>query len=552
MKEDNKSSKRKRGRNFKRKFTSVLLSTLLTVGIVAVPSLASAAVEEVPSLAFTSAFEFANIKVFETVGGGTVSKIGQSTLGFTFGLGWKEYKAQENPGWQFDKWTYTLALKGEQLGNRVDGVTGQYTFSNSHNSKKINYDDKGKIISVNRLLSAGETYRNPLSYTITANFNPTIVAYAEDRGTISDPGSSVVNIGGEKTYQIRAEDGYQIKAIIVDDIDTGVGAGATECDYRFSNVQKPHSISVEFEAKPVTMYNIDLSANSAEGGTVEGAGSYAAGTSLTVKAVPNDGYHFVKWVELEATRSGAESTVSTDQNYTFTVDRYRYLVAIFEADPPVNRYHIELSASPAEGGTVTGGGTYDEGATVTVKAVPNAGYHFVEWREMRLELELNRSVKSLREMNGVSVSGDQNHTFAATDHRFLIAIFEKDARYQITLSADPAEGGTVTGGGTYGKNSSTTIKATATNGYKFVKWTENGNEVSKDAGYNVTVTEDRNFVAVFEKEKTVTVNDKKVSQASPKTGDNNSIPILLGLLVASVGALTLAGFQIKKRNNTTK
>lgn len=40
---------------------------------------------------------------------------------------------------------------------------------------------------------------------------------------------------------------------------------------------------------------------------------------------------------------------------------------------------VTVNASPAEGGTVTGGGTYESGSTVTATATPNSGYVFSHW-----------------------------------------------------------------------------------------------------------------------------------------------------------------------------
>ncbi len=40
---------------------------------------------------------------------------------------------------------------------------------------------------------------------------------------------------------------------------------------------------------------------------------------------------------------------------------------------------IATSASPAEGGMVTGGGTYEIGSSITVTATPNEGYVFSDW-----------------------------------------------------------------------------------------------------------------------------------------------------------------------------
>ncbi len=79
-------------------------------------------------------------------------------------------------------------------------------------------------------------------------------------------------------------------------------------------------------------------------------------------------------------------------------------------------------------------------------------------------------------------------------------------KYNIYISALPAEGGTVIGEGAYEIGSSATVTATPAHGYGFVKWTENGVEVSTSAEYTFTVDQSRTFVAVFEKLKLGDVN----------------------------------------------
>ena len=69
--------------------------------------------------------------------------------------------------------------------------------------------------------------------------------------------------------------------------------------------------------------------------------------------------------------------------------------------------------------------------------------------------------------------------------------------YTITATASPANGGTVSGGGTYQQGQSCTVTATANSGYTFANWTENGTSVSTDANYTFTVSGDRTLVANF-------------------------------------------------------
>ena len=68
----------------------------------------------------------------------------------------------------------------------------------------------------------------------------------------------------------------------------------------------------------------------------------------------------------------------------------------------------------------------------------------------------------------------------------------------ITASANPTNGGTVSGGGTYTIGSTCTLTATPYSGFEFVNWTENGEEVSTNATYSFEVTRSRTLVANFE------------------------------------------------------
>ena len=71
-------------------------------------------------------------------------------------------------------------------------------------------------------------------------------------------------------------------------------------------------------------------------------------------------------------------------------------------------YTITTNVSPTQGGTVTGGGTYDKGESVTVTATPATGYKFVKWIE-----------------NDSEVSTSASYTFEADGPRSLTAIFEE-------------------------------------------------------------------------------------------------------------------------------
>lgn len=117
---------------------------------------------------------------------------------------------------------------------------------------------------------------------------------------------------------------------------------------------------------------LNLSAAPVAGGTVTGDGWKKLNSSVTIHASPARGYEFVNW-------SKGTTSVSTNQSYTFSITANTSLTANFKAtttNPTLN-----LSASPAAGGTVSGGGSFNSGTTVTAYATPDKGYEFVSWTE---------------------------------------------------------------------------------------------------------------------------------------------------------------------------
>ena len=145
-------------------------------------------------------------------------------------------------------------------------------------------------------------------------------------------------------------------------------------------------------------------------------------------------------------------------------------------------YTIAVSANPSGSGSVTGGGTYEQGQSCTVTATAATGYNFQRWTE-----------------NGQQVSNNASYTFNVTGNRTLVAQFQAQS-YTISASANPSNGGNVSGGGTYQQGQSCTVHATVNSGYTFTNWTENGNVVSTNANYTFTVTSNRTLIAHFQQQ----------------------------------------------------
>ena len=141
-----------------------------------------------------------------------------------------------------------------------------------------------------------------------------------------------------------------------------------------------------------TQCEVTVTVNDPAMGSVEGAGTYEKGTEVTLTPNPVAHHRFVNWTG---------DKTSTDNPFKFTIEGNVALTANFEATP---QWTITVTANDDSMGTVSGGGTYDEGAEVTITATPNATYRFVKWSD--------------------DVT-DATRTFSAAENLTLQAIFEK-------------------------------------------------------------------------------------------------------------------------------
>jgi len=238
----------------------------------------------------------------------------------------------------------------------------------------------------------------------------------------------------------------------------------TSSTYTFT-VTGPRALVANFE---LNSYAITATANPTEGGVVTGANTYNHFESCSLVAAVNEGYTFVGWTE-----NG--QVVSTSTTYNFTVTGPRALVANFE----LKSYNIVANAIPTMGGTITGGGMYHHFETCTLTAIEEEGYTFVNWTK-----------------DGQVVSTEMTYSFEVTGAANFFANFELNG-YEITASANPTEGGTVTGGGLYYHFWNCTLTAIENEGYTFVNWTKDGEVVSTSATFSFKVSGAANYVANF-------------------------------------------------------
>ena len=198
------------------------------------------------------------------------------------------------------------------------------------------------------------------------------------------------------------------------------------------------TLQAVFSAK---QYTVDVSCEESMG-SVEGAGTYAAGQVATVRAVAAEDTAFVGWF-----RNG--TCVSSKKTYRFTVREDTSLYAVFAS----GSYVVHTVVSPAEGGAVSGFGGYEGGDRATLRAIANTGYSFAGWTDDK----------------GETVSENADYTVKVTGDATYTATFTPKS-YQVVLSASDDSVSTLSGEGSYQFGDTVELNATPMGTKRFAGW----------------------------------------------------------------------------------
>jgi len=106
---------------------------------------------------------------------------------------------------------------------------------------------------------------------------------------------------------------------------------------------------------------------------VEGTHTYEEGTEVTVQATPEEGWKFVEWTG----DYDPYKYIGTEEEITIIMDEDKELTAHFEE---IAEYELTINIE-GEGTTDPAEGTYiyEEGTEVSVEAIPDEGWYFLEW-----------------------------------------------------------------------------------------------------------------------------------------------------------------------------
>lgn len=212
----------------------------------------------------------------------------------------------------------------------------------------------GNRMPASDVIATARWLYNTINYTVTLAASPTEGGRVDGAGTFTE--------GTNVEILATPDSGYNF----LNWTEGGVSV-STEPRYIIDSIDSDHTLTAHFDNQKVEIVTSIDTIGGGTGGTVTGGNQYNVGSTVSMSAIAANGYRFVDWYE-----NG--TALNKPASWSFTANISRTLVAKF-----IKQLTLTSVADPSNGGEVTGGGTYDYGATVTLTATPKEGFIFKKW-----------------------------------------------------------------------------------------------------------------------------------------------------------------------------
>ncbi|MDR2121436.1 MAG: leucine-rich repeat protein [Tannerella sp.] len=208
--------------------------------------------------------------------------------------------------------------------------------------------------------------------------------------------------------------------------------------------------------------NITVTTNDPVMGSVTGGGTYTAHLEdAIIVAFPQPGYRFRYWNDRNATNPRTID-VLTDSLFRAEFEAIPYHSVVIRVN---NGYMGDVANS--------GGNRVADNTVITIRAIPDPGYRFVQWNDGNIH-----ATREITVMQPVD----------------LTAIFELIPEHRVTLTANDRTMGTVVGAGDFSTGQTAIIGVIPNTGYRFVRWSDGNTQNPR----TITVTGNISLTAIFE------------------------------------------------------
>ena len=377
---------------------------------------------------------------------------------------------------------YTVTVNGAVGG--TTNLYGTHTYEANTAITLLATPDEGYEFTAWKL-DNGDTFAdNPLFYTVTEDVTiiPVFTKKAPEPTytlTVYTSGQGKVTITPEQeTYQQNAlvaltavpDEGWQFK-------QWDNGSTSATCYLTMTDNIEVTATFEEIPEEPEPTY-YTLTINPVGNGSVTASpqeNRYAAGTTVTLTAVPDNGWQFKQW------DNGSTSEI----RYLTMTDNIE-VTATFEEIPeePDPTTYYTLTINMVGQGTVTASpqeNRYAAGTTVTLTAVPNDGWQFKQWDNGQVAV---------------------TRTLVMNSDMVVTATFEEipeepEPTTYYTLTINPLGKGSVTASpqaNQYVAGTTVTLTAVPDDGWQFKQWEDNTTNPIR----SITMDADKTVMAVFE------------------------------------------------------
>lgn len=151
----------------------------------------------------------------------------------------------------------------------------------------------------------------------------------------------------------------------------------------------------------------------------------------------------------------------------------------------VYAYQLKVESWPEGSGSVSGGGTYEEGTQVSLNTYPNTGFRFLGWFDGNEKVSQNRSFKYNMPMRDVTLTAKYEfHPDSPADP----SMPDTTARFSFKAKVWPEGSGTVNiSEGKYPYGSKLSLSTSANSGFAFLGWYDGEEELSSSKNYSYTM-----------------------------------------------------------------
>jgi hypothetical protein len=353
--------------------------------------------------------------------------------------------AAPNPNWRFVAWTYE---------------NGEYY------SREQNYVFYIDATTPTETLLAQFSQRNDIV---------TVQLESDFQGIKSTTGSGIYQKGQSVTVRATVDTGYRFVGWQRRDPVYGLITVSTSPNFTFT-VRQDTTLNAAAEAI-VFSTRLSVKAEPEGAGSASGTGIYPPNARANIVATPNQGWYFDHWGDNSGVQVSCDSAMSFK---TSASQQYLTLTAYF-VRPQIK---IVTRTVPKDSGLVSGGGRYGIGTLATIQAFPNDNQVFEGWLETN-----NAPVYFLANSTSYKLPANEDHTFYA---------YFAPKYVNVVLNAQPTEGGTMSGAGTFPYNKDIIINAKPNAGWRLLYWTNSeGQNVGQNEGQLLRMRYHQNWTAHF-------------------------------------------------------